>query len=809
VLENWPARWLVADDVGLGKTIEAGLILWPLVSRGTVRRFLIVCPASLVEQWQQRLREMFDIRTTRYAPEVDTPRADFWNSHDQVIASLQTLRVDNSSRHERLLSADPWDLLLVDEAHHLNADEQSGPTLGYKLVEQLVTQRQVKSVVFFTGTPHRGKDFGFFSLMRLLRPELFDPRKPMSEQLPRLKEVMIRNNKQNVTDMHGERIFWPPFVTPETYEYSPPEARFYSMLTEFILTGKAYASSLGAQDSRMVMLVLIAMQKLASSSVAAIRRALRRRLERLIKGREDFERRLLERQEAELRRASVHYEELETEDTDAASKLEEELASSFIHLMADEEPRLRELLQAADEVAEETKVNKILSILDSQFADRPVLMFTEYKATQSLLMSALNRRYGDGCVTFINGDDVAEEVRDSGGTVRIVRGRREEAADQFNSGLVRFLVSTEAGGEGIDLQERCHSLIHVDLPWNPMRLHQRVGRLNRYGQTHRVDVVHLRNPDTVEARIWDKLNQKIDSIMAAFSQVMDEPEDLLQLVLGMTSPSLFRELFSEADSVPGERLSEWFDQKTARFGGQDALEAVRALVGYASKFDFQQASELIPQIDLPALAPFLKTMLSLNGRQVRDELDGLSFRTPEAWLDEPGVRSSYEHLHFDRQGRSKDAAERVVGVGHKVLDQALKQAGESPACVASLPAGVLPRPLVLFTITDSVTTEGMLVRSILVGVELPSSPDETMLVLRDWEALEKLNTLSEGRGYRRARESARSADPDAVIKAVEQARAEVEGRLPSLQLPFRLPEIALSAVLWPDSTLLGQGSVDA
>ena len=118
---------------------------------------------------------------------------------------------------------------------------------------------------------------------------------------------------------------------------------------------------------------------------------------------------------------------------------------------------------------------------------------------------------------------------------------------------MRFLVSTEAAGEGIDLQENCHSLIHVDLPWNPMRLHQRVGRLNRYGQTRQVEVITLRNPATVESRIWDKLNNKIQNIMLALGHAMDEPEDLMQLVLGMTAPSLFLNLFAEASEVPTEQ----------------------------------------------------------------------------------------------------------------------------------------------------------------------------------------------------------------------------------------------------------------
>ena len=102
VLETWPTRWLVADDVGLGKTIEAGLILWPVLSRETVRRLLIVCPASLVEQWQQRLKNMFDIRLARYVAEADTNTTDFWHTHPQVVASLQTLadRFTRTTRSE-------------------------------------------------------------------------------------------------------------------------------------------------------------------------------------------------------------------------------------------------------------------------------------------------------------------------------------------------------------------------------------------------------------------------------------------------------------------------------------------------------------------------------------------------------------------------------------------------------------------------------------------------------------------------------------------------------------------------------------
>ena len=246
VLESWPTRWLVADDVGLGKTIEAGLILWPLLSRGTVKRLLVLCPASLVDQWQVRLRTMFDIRLAHYAPDADRPQAEFWDMHTQVVASLQTLRADHRGRHQRMLDAPAWDLLIVDEAHHLNSDEQTGATLGYQLVEKLVKHRKIMSAVFFTGTPHRGKNYGFLNLLKLLKPDVFDPKKPLQDQLARLREVMIRNNKQCVTDLRGRPLFQAPRVTAETYRFCEQEEAFYDLLTMFA----ARFSTLPPSDGR-------------------------------------------------------------------------------------------------------------------------------------------------------------------------------------------------------------------------------------------------------------------------------------------------------------------------------------------------------------------------------------------------------------------------------------------------------------------------------------------------------------------------------------------------------------------------------
>jgi ERCC4-related helicase len=790
VIESLPTRWLVADDVGLGKTIEAGLILWPLLARGDVSRLLIVCPASLVAQWQLRLKGMFDIRLAQYVPEADTANSDFWHTHPQVVASLHTLRLDRHERHSRLLEAPPWDIVLVDEAHHLNADEEAGPTLGYKLFERLVEEKRVKSMVFFSGTPHRGKDFGFLSLLKLLRPDLFDPRRPLIQQLADLRRVVIRNNKQNVTDLRGQRLFQPLVNTPETYEYSPAESRFYEMLTDFIATGKAYASTLSRNDSRMAMLVLIAMQKLASSSVAAIRRAMQRRLNRIVQGREQL---------SELQRNRAEYELLEElGDLDAVNWLDEQIVdlSAQLLLMTNEEPRLQQLIAAARAVTEETKINKIMSLVENQFAGRQVLLFTEYKATQSLVMSALIRRFGEGCVTFINGDERAEDVVGANDNTRAVVERREDAADKFNSGQVRFLVSTEAGGEGIDLQERCHSLIHVDLPWNPMRLHQRVGRLNRYGQTRRVEVFTIRNPSTVESRIWDKLNAKIGSIMHSLGRAMDEPEDLLQLVLGMCSPTMFRDLFTEATEIPAEALSQWFDERTAQFGGRDALDTVRSLVGNCATFDFQDVSTRIPRIDLPDLRSFFVAMLEVNRRRAQEENGELSFNTPDAWCEEPGIRAKYAGLIFDRNCRGREAAQRVLGVGHKLVDLAISQAKNSAASLTLVSRRILKSPLIVFKIRDRVTSVAGAVRAVVVGCLV--SDDNNCELLRDWELLQVLNGILADRNFRRSVAVGIEVERRIVQAKLDAALATVEAQQPHLDLPFKVPEPTLLAVLLPE-----------
>lgn len=778
-LQQWPIRLLIADDVGLGKTIEAGLILWPLLSSGKVRRLLILTPASLVEQWQYRLRTLFDIRMSMYRPEVDSPKADFWSTHNQVVASLPTMRMDRSGRHDRLLDAPPWDMLIVDEAHHLNSDEQTGKTLGYRFVERLVEEDRAQSCLFFTGTPHRGKPYGFWSLMTLLRPDVFSPNRPEHEQLPMLRQVLIRNFKQNITDMAGNRLFQPVNTHAETYTYTDREREFYQLLTQFILAGNAYASGLQQSERRQVTLVLIAMQKIASSSVAAIRAALRRRVEKLKK------------EVAELRdRYGPDSPSDQEEDPDVLEAFTHWINQERFRLIEDELPHLEALLDAAEQIEEESKIARIGEIIVNQYSERSILLFTEYKATQALMVSTLMARFGQDSVGFINGDNRLEGVRNLSGDEIVLTSNRESTADAFNEGRIRFLVSTEAGGEGIDLQERSHTLIHVDLPWNPMRLHQRVGRLNRYGQKSPVDVVTIRNPSTVESRIWNKLETKLNHIMEALVHAMDEPEDLMQMILGMAGPSFFNELFAEGQSVAPDRLDEWFDAKTRSLGGKSAIATVTDLVGHCQSFDLSQLDD-VPRKDLPDLVPFFYGALVKNRRRPEREGGSFSFKTPEAWVGAPGVRARYEDLIFHRHPQDQDEAKRIVGVGHQVLDQALNQAMNEEGTLALLRE--TRDPLAVFQVQDAVTSREGYLQQAVVGVT--QGHDDLFRLLRDEEVLELLNRRAPGQA-----EPPVAAQPGEGVDIetwLSRARQFAEQSVDGLRLPFLKPLVGDLALFWP------------
>ena len=786
VTEQWPARWVVADDVGLGKTIEAGLILWRLFHLGLVRRLLILCPASLVQQWQERLFTMFDIRTAQYNPEQDSGRVDFWKLNPFVVASFHTLRADRERRHERMLETDPWDLIFVDEAHHLNFDEAAGMTLAHRLIKKLQDGEQLKSIIFFTGTPHRGKHFGFFALMSLVRPDLFDPRKPVEQQLKLLPQALIRNNKYHVTNLRGSRLFREPQISTTPYHYNRAESLFYEMMTEFIASGRAYATRLDGSQGRAVMLVLIALQKLASSSVAAVRSALQKRLVKL--------RELSLAVQRDSRRVADESDRLESYEDDADSYnliVEDELSKLSLELMENECDRLEELIAAADQVVGETKIETIVESIRRLPVGESVLFFTEYKVTQALLMSALWREFGEESATFINGDDALPSVLTPAGTFRALQESRQSAKDRFNSGNVRFLVSTEAAGEGIDLQERCSRLIHVDLPWNPMRLHQRVGRLNRIGQRETVKVMLFQNPDTVESRIWALLNEKLERIRQSINAVTEEPEDLHQLVLGIARPGVLDTVFSEASFVPRAKLDEWFDHHTGQMGGEDAVRVVQDLLGHAQHFDFGQVSDRIPKLDLPDLAPFFRLALRQNRRQLTEAGGLMAFKTPDPWQRSVGVRPRYDDVHFERNAASRVKG-TILGVGSRLFDSALEQACQTPDTYTAVTDQGEKSLLLVFRCYDRITGNPSQPKTVICGVIWTV---ESIRIIKDWQILRVLNEL--------AATLRPSTDSEPYTQVAAPGNAEILTRaesllrdaFPSLDLPFRQPELELLGIV--------------
>lgn len=768
VNRQWPFRWLVADDVGLGKTIEAGLVLMPLVARAQVRRLLILAPAKLVPQWQARLYKMFDLRLQMYGREIAKASADFWGVTQMVVASIHTLRqevAEGRAEASAFLDAEPWDAVVVDEAHHLHADERMGETLSLELLKEMERRQKINSLLLFTGTPHRGKDHGFFALLSLLDGERFGPDKDVDEQLKALPEFMIRNNKSKVTDLKGNLLFTPVKVETRVYAFSDAEAAFYQTLSAFIMDGRAYASNLSGQAATARMLLLIALQKLAASSIAAIRSALIKRRDKLAAI-------------AESARAAISSQEQPETLDDAAAQDEDAATRLLVELMTDEVSRLEELLELAEPIAQEQKIQRLVELIASELpADEPVLLFTEYKATQALVVDALHTRFGHGCCTFINGEGKLDDLRRADGTRGPRSSNRDAAAEDFNAGKVRFLVSTEAAGEGIDLQERCATLIHVDMPWNPMRLHQRVGRLSRYGQKRDVQVFILRNPDTVEARIWDLLNVKLERIQAALDVAMDEREDISQLVIGLSGATI-EAIFAEgqaqfgAGEKPGrEGVAKWFDQASATIGGEDLVTSVRRMLGNVARFDFNQVGNNIPKVDLPDLERFLRMELERQGKRPMKREEGLEVIAPEEWSkNDYAISKRYTGLVFDRNAPidTKQAPTRLIGVGHSLFDRALNESLGREAFL--IRCSRLEAPLLVATISDEVTGHGQTVSSIVIGAWRDAKGE--VQVLRDWELLLQLNRIGSV--------DASLELPPLKAEDLEKLAAELEGHIVKL-----------------------------
>ena len=576
-----PRRYLIADEVGLGKTIETALILRELASRGELNRALMVVPAGLVNNWHRELNEVFNLDFEVFGSEGDITdrKTNAFAKHDRLIASIDTLK--RPARIKRLQEAPRWDLVVFDEAHHLTAYRTGGKvrkTENYKLAEAL--KDHSRDLMLLSATPHQGNHFQFWMLAQLLNPTLFGSPEEMLENRHRLNTVMFRRTKADACQPDGSPLFARRWVHTESFLMGHEERLFYERLREYLEDGFDLARRQGSKGRALGFLMAI-FQKIAASSFAAVRRTLKRRLLMLtlheallrdqeldIEGRERLveEARELIHEEFNLPRdnmgrsevdrvlADLKYrlvkkldeEALEMASDPYASEYSashaEEAASAVVELhLPEERLRIGDLLNVFPQ-QRETKVQKLLDGLGTLWRQNPnekIVVFATYLGTVDLIAREIDAVFpGQGVAVLRGGDHGA----------KLAAERRFKLKDG-----PRVLVCTAAGREGINLQF-ARILFNFDLPWNPMDMEQRIGRIHRYGQNHTAQVYNLVLSDTIEGRIFLLLDDKLTEIARTVGKVDDQgnvAEDLRAQILGQLSERLnYDKLYQEALSDP-------------------------------------------------------------------------------------------------------------------------------------------------------------------------------------------------------------------------------------------------------------------
>lgn len=642
-----PRRFLIADEVGLGKTIETALILRELASRGELNRALMVVPAGLVNNWHRELNEVFNLNFEVFGSEGDITdrKSNAFAKHDRLIASIDTLK--RPARIKRLLDAPRWDLVVFDEAHHLTAYRSGGKvrkTENYKLAEAM--KAHARDLLLLSATPHQGNHFQFWMLIQLLNPTLFGSPEEMLDNRHRLNTVMFRRTKADACQPDGSPLFARRWVHTESFVMRDEERSFYEKLREYLEDGFNLARRRGNEGRALGFLMAI-FQKIAASSFAAVRRTLKRRMLMLtlheallrdrdldIEGREKLmtDARELVHEEFSLPRDAVGRSEVDRVLADLkyrlAKKLDqealelasdpyaseyasahaEEAASSVVDLhLPEERLRIRDLLTAFPQ-ARETKVQKLLDGLGTlwrQNSQEKIVIFATYLGTVDLIGREIENAYpGQGVVVLRGGDHGA----------KIAAERRFRQKDG-----PRVLVCTAAGREGINLQF-ARILFNFDLPWNPMDVEQRIGRIHRYGQNHTAQVYNLVLSDTIEGRIYLLLDEKLTEIARTVGKVDEEgnvAEDLRAQILGQLSERLnYDRLYQEALSDPELKRTR-VELEAALSNSREAREVVFDLFQDLEGFsldDYKPFSDVSEGMD--RLVKFLATAVAERGERI-------------------------------------------------------------------------------------------------------------------------------------------------------------------------------------------------
>lgn len=710
LINKSPRRMLLADEVGLGKTIETGMLIREMIARGDAERILIVTPAGLIENWRRELEDCFRLHFDVLGRDFQDHGYAAWERHNQVIASIDTLK--QQRRLQRLMAAAPWDVVIFDEAHHVSrtrSGKKTVTTQNYRLAEALRTH--ARDLIFLSATPHQGNAFQFWSLIQILDDQLFANPEAVAQRRSLLNRVMIRRTKREVTDSSGSPIFLRRQVHTERFSLAPRERLFYDQLSEYLREGYN-AAGIGQKRTtslqRAIGFVMATFQKIMSSSPRAIRQALRRRLLVLLVRKQlelEFKRRsthnhakaatmaeeIMRIQDEMLAVAKAILGESAATSSDAEAyvgrirrrlqKKEEQVEVTEWALDGDEEAeegifaasdipdeirKVRELIAHAPEGPDrrfETLVRAISDLTRDNPRERFVI-FTQYRDTLEFLAEELGRIFGQRFIAMIKGGPLEDKI------AAMESFWKEDGA--------RFLLCTSAGGEGINLQIG-RILFNYDLPWNPMAVEQRIGRVHRYGQLETVQVYNLFAEDTVEERIYDLLDHKLQEIAQSIGKVDEQGlvrEDFRSDILGLLgSRPDYQELFKRAlvdrdYSRTEQDLMKMLDEANR------AREALGELSQDLTSFNLENYRRIEGRHTLDELGQWVRTCMLRVGGAAIPEGEFWTFHVPEALQRKYHLAPRYEKVCFDRALSLRSRGSELGGIGHPLVDALFKEVKE-------------------------------------------------------------------------------------------------------------------------------------
>ena len=664
VINSFPHRYLIADDTGLGKTIETGMILEELAARGRAERVLIVAPAPICKQWHEEMKKAFGKHYIIYdGPYLRNlmrklpPEQNPWMRENKIITSLDLAKQDYVISQ---LQRTTWDVVIFDEAHKLSARKYGNKveeTQRYRLAKILADKTD--SLIFLSATPHNGNRYSFYALLSLLDPFAF-PNEEMLESR-NISRITIRRTKKEILNEEGKPVFVNREVMTLPVRFTETEEKLYEAVTEYVREGYNLSQE---ENNRAVGFVMVLFQKRMVSSIEAIRRSLVRRVDALKKA-------LSSKVELTLPPGLLKELHDYIEDPDSIEDAERERLEKQIEVIPFKDVKrikweikeLEELIEKANSVEIDSKSDSVFEFLENLFRENPsekVIIFTEYRDTLEYL---------------------EDQVKKRGWSYSVIHGgmnmeKRKRAQAEFEEEDTRILLATDAAGEGLNLHWKCHLMINYELPWNPNRIEQRIGRLHRYGQKRDVKVYNLCIEDSREDLILTKLLYKLNLIQA------DLPGDVYDVLGVLLQDVDLREVIVHAlrtNEEPEATSDKILKAAQERAKMLERLE--KELLLDTKKYDHERALRLVKRVQRVSVTPrdieeFTKTFLTLYGAKIKplDEPRIYSIKDIPLFLVNQNVRTSYERVTFDKEVAKQYRPEELdfIAFGHPLFDSIMK-----------------------------------------------------------------------------------------------------------------------------------------